>query len=238
MVYNLQSISRTYWRGPAAVKALEDVSFQIIEGEFVALTGPSGSGKSTLLHVMGLLDPEFSGRLSVAGRSVAGLSSSALAQLRLEEIGFVFQGFHLIPTMKIVDNVALPLWRLHGNKRAARYRSEELLTRMGLGNRLSHRAKELSGGEMQRVAVARALINDPRIVLADEPTANLDEENTRIIIDLFKTIRSLRKTIVVISHDPQVLAAADRVIVLCHGQVAEIRSQHAESQCVKKKCAL
>jgi len=220
-VFETRGLSRTFVRGDSPVTALEQVSLAIGEGERVTICGPSGSGKTSLLNVLGLLDPDFEGESRFSGRAVRGLTPAARARLRLAEVGFVFQAFHLLPGLNVRDNVALPHWRLHGTRRQAHRRAEQILEGLGLSERLDHRPTQLSVGEMQRAAVARALINEPRVLLADEPTGNLDGESTRTILELFDTIHAEGRTLVVISHDPEVVAAAPRRIELRYGRLVD-----------------
>jgi putative ABC transport system ATP-binding protein len=221
MLFELREVSRVFNRGGQEVRALDRLSLTVEEGEYLAITGPSGCGKSTLLNLLGLLDPTFTGALLFRNVSVGGLGSAVAAKLRQSEIGFVFQSFHLLTALSVLDNVALPAWRMRGNRREARRRAAEILERLGLGARLSHDTRKLSGGEMQRVAVARALINDPSVVLADEPTANLDSRSTRTLLALLDEIVAAGKTLIVVSHDPEVVASAGRVAVLRYGQVIQ-----------------
>jgi putative ABC transport system ATP-binding protein len=214
-VYEVRALRRTF----GGVTALDEVSFSVGEGEHVAVCGPSGAGKTTLLNVLGLLDAEFEGEVTLSGRAVRGLPARERARLRLAEIGFVFQAFHLLPGLTVRDNVALPHWRLHGSRRRARRRAEEILDGVGLGPRLSFRPAQLSAGEAQRAAVARAVINEPRVVLADEPTGNLDRAATETLLELFSAIHGGGNTLVVISHDPEVVAAASRRIELRYGRL-------------------
>ena len=214
-----RALGRGYQRGEDRVEALRDVSLEVDQGEFVSVAGPSGSGKTTLLNVLGLLDPGFEGQLWFAGQDVAVLSAAQRARLRLTSVGFVFQAFNLLSALDVRDNVALPHLRLHGGWRRARQRAEGLLAEFGLEQRLKHRPSQLSAGEMQRVAVARALINEPRLVLADEPTGNLDATSTKYILAALSSVVESGKTLMVISHDPEVVAAAPRVIRMRYGRL-------------------
>jgi putative ABC transport system ATP-binding protein len=216
-LYQARALSRSFCGGATQVTALDGVSFTINEGEYVAFTGPSGSGKTTLLNILGLLDPDFEGQLQLCGQTVGSLTPRRRAAARLSQVGFVFQQIHLLPALNVLDNVALPLWRLRGDRAEARRRARELLEELGLGHRLKSRPDLLSAGEKQRAALARALINDPAVVLADEPTGNLDAESTRIVLELLARINAQGRTVVVISHDPEVVAAAGRVIRLRYG---------------------
>ncbi len=219
MLFLAAHVSRSFPQGDDSLTALDDVTLIVREHEYVAIAGPSGGGKSTLLNVLGLLDGEFSGHLEFRNQKVHGLSARERAALRLAGIGIVFQRFHLLPMLDVRDNVALPNWRLHGARRRARARAEELLAQMKLGHRLRHDPSRLSGGEMQRVAIARALVNDPPVLLADEPTGNLDASNTRAVLRIFDELAEAGRTLVVISHNPEVVTRAKRVLVLHHGKV-------------------
>ncbi|MDD5307429.1 MAG: ABC transporter ATP-binding protein [Deltaproteobacteria bacterium] len=220
MLYDAHELGRTFLRGQVPVRALDRVSLRIDEGEFVAVTGPSGCGKTTLLNILGLLDPDHEGRLEMRGRSVSGLAPRETARLRLAAIGLVFQDFHLVPALDALDNVAMPHWRLHGSRARARKRAAELLGSLGLGDRLRADTQRLSGGEMQRVAVARSLVNDPAVVLADEPTANLDAEATSRLLDLLDGVHRDGRAVVIVSHNPTVVARAGRAIRLEYGRMA------------------
>ena len=214
-----QSLARTYRRGAHAVTALGGVSLEVQQGEFLALTGPSGSGKTTLLHVLGLLDPGFGGELTLRDRAVATLSHAQRTALRLREIGFVFQDYQLLGYLSLQDNVALPHWRLHGSRRGARKRAGELLERVGLETRAHHRTTELSGGELQRGALARALVNDPAVILADEPTGSLDSTNADEVLALLSELCEQGRTLVVASHNPALERSAGRVLRLRDGRL-------------------
>jgi putative ABC transport system ATP-binding protein len=219
VIYEAQELTRTHRRGDSTISALENVSLQIDAGEYVAVTGPNGCGKTTLLHVLGLLDPDYDGRLLFCGQRVDGLAQRELARLRLRSIGFAFQSFHLLPMLDVRDNVALPRWRLGGDRRESRARAEQLLRELRLEHRIRHGAHRLSGGEMQRVAIARALVNDPPVILADEPTGNLDAKSTCAILDILAELSRAGRTIVLISHDPEVVSHSKRVVSLRYGKI-------------------
>jgi len=210
------AVARTYRRGAEAVRALECVTFKIQRGEFVAIVGPSGSGKTTLLNLIGCMDAPTAGRLWLAGREVQSLTERERTQMRREQIGFVFQHFGLVPTLTVEENVALPA--LFAHKRAGQ-RAPELLEKVGLAHRRTHRPHELSGGEMQRVAIARALINEPQLLLADEPTGNLDTASGESIIALFQQLRAEGLTVVVVTHNPALAAVAQRQLQLRDGRL-------------------
>jgi putative ABC transport system ATP-binding protein len=222
MLIQTEELTKTYDLGAAKVVALRGVSLEIGEGEYVAIMGPSGSGKSTLMHILGCLDSPTGGRYSLAGREVSGIGGRALARVRNAEIGFVFQNFNLLPRIDLVANVGLPLV-YHGgvSRRERRERAGQILDRVGLGHRLGHRPNELSGGERQRASIARALINDPRIILADEPTGNLDSATGREIMGLLDGLSRQGKTIILVTHDAGVAAHARRTIQIEDGRVAQ-----------------
>ncbi|WP_435181742.1 ABC transporter ATP-binding protein [Halorussus sp. AFM4] len=202
------------------VTALDDVSLTIERGEFVGLSGPSGSGKSTLIHLLSGLDAPTDGTVTLAGEDVSALSQKELTRLRLEQVGIVFQRFHLLPSLSARANVALPLVERGMGKSERREEAAELLDRVGLGDRQDHRPGELSGGEQQRVAVARALAGDPLVVFADEPTGELDTETGAVILDLLADLAEDR-AVVLASHDEQALDRTDRVIRLLDGKVQD-----------------
>jgi putative ABC transport system ATP-binding protein len=206
-----------------ALRALNGVSFDIAPGEWVALMGPSGSGKTTLINILGGLDTLTSGRVVVDGVDLAKLNENAIVRYRAEKIGFVFQQFHLVPYLNAVENVMLAQYfhSVTDEKQA-----EAALKRVGLGERLTHLPSQLSGGEQQRVAIARALINQPKLILADEPTGNLDEANEKIIIELFRNLHQSGHTILMVTHDPDIARQADRRIELAHGHLSFDTAQH------------
>jgi putative ABC transport system ATP-binding protein len=215
----LAHVAKTYSRQGVPVAALRGVDLQIARGEFVAIMGRSGSGKSTLLHILGLLDADYEGRYELDGRLVSGQSADALSPLRNRLIGFVFQTFHLLPQLSILDNAALPaLYARDRTPDACRAAARERLEQMGLGERLEHRPGELSIGQRQRAAIARALVNDPRVLLADEPTGALDSRTSEEILDILKGLHGAGATIVMVTHDPEVAAAASRSIQIRDGR--------------------
>ncbi len=219
-VVSLERVGKNYSMGVHVVKALAGVSLEIFEGEFVAVTGPSGSGKSTMMNLIGCLDYPSSGVVRLDGQDIASLDDSELAKVRGRKIGFVFQKFNLIPYLTAVENVALPLvFRSMGvEERVARGR--RVLERVGLGHRLGHKPNELSGGEQQRVAIARALAGEPQLLLADEPTGNLDSKTGAGILALLKELNEEGKTVVMVSHEQALVEAADRVVRLKDGVLA------------------
>jgi lipoprotein-releasing system ATP-binding protein len=215
-------VSKSYAMGRRTLTVLRDLTIAVGRGEFLALRGASGAGKSTLLHLLGGLDSPDSGEIWFAGQNLARFSPNDLAQLRRTRVGFVFQAFHLMPELDALENVCLParIARLPVDEAISRGR--DLLSRVGLKERMEHRPSELSGGERQRVALARALINQPDLVLADEPTGNLDSHTGGEIIDLLCTLVSERRTTLVIAtHDPNVAARAPKVVHLVDGQITE-----------------
>jgi putative ABC transport system ATP-binding protein len=205
--------------GPVA--ALRDVSLGIADGEYLGVVGPSGCGKSTLLHVLGCVDVPTTGRIKFQGRDVSGLSDADRSRLRLREIGFVFQRFFLLPMLTAFENVELPQAEAGVARTERRARARELLDFVGLGRRADHRPSELSGGEMQRVAIARALANRPRLLLADEPTGELDQATGEQIISLLDRLHSDGTSVVVVTHDPAVASRAHRLITMRDGQIVE-----------------
>jgi putative ABC transport system ATP-binding protein len=215
-------LQKVYGEGPTAVRALKDVTLEFPNGEFAAIMGPSGSGKSTLLHILGALDKPTSGRVVVGGTELSGLSDKKLTLLRRERMGFVFQFFNLIPTLSAEENVLLPV--LIAGKKSGKYekRLDELLDLVGLTGRRKHRPDELSGGEQQRVAIARALIKFPDIILADEPTGNLDSRTGAEVLQLLKeSAARFEQTILMVTHDPRAAATADRAVFLSDGRVVD-----------------
>jgi putative ABC transport system ATP-binding protein len=215
----LDRVSRTYDMGHVQVQALRSVSMAVEAGEFVAILGPSGSGKSTMMSILGCLDRPSGGSYELAGTDVGALSDDALAGIRSRTIGFVFQSYNLLPSTTALDNVAAPLL-YQGVGRRERYRRAQLaLERLGLGDRLVHEPTELSGGEQQRVAVARAIVTDPAVLLADEPTGNLAVHQGLEVLALFQELHATGRTIVLITHNPDVAVVAGRQIHLLDGQV-------------------
>ena len=219
---NLKEITKEYKLGETVVRALRGLDLSIEEGEIVAIMGPSGSGKSTLMHIVGALDTPSNGTAFLDGQNLERLKEEQLVALRGKKIGFVFQTFNLIQTLTAQQNVELPMI-FQGIRRAERaQRAKELLVKVGLADRVRHKPSELSGGERQRVAIARALANDPEIILADEPTGNLDSESGAPILELLRKLsREDGKTVIIVTHDPEATAIADRVVRLRDGRVLE-----------------
>jgi putative ABC transport system ATP-binding protein len=212
-----QALVKTYELGGSVIRALDGVSLEIREGEMVAITGASGSGKSTLMNVLGCLDRPDEGRYELAGEDVSRLSKDRLAEIRNRHIGFVFQTFNLLPRMNALENVELPL--LYAGDRKARERAEEALRTVGLEDRMHHEPSQLSGGQRQRVAVARAIVSNPTIVLADEPTGNLDSKTGEDILRLFEKLNEAGRTIIVVTHDPVVAEHCRREVHLRDGRI-------------------
>jgi putative ABC transport system ATP-binding protein len=219
MLYAITHLSKSFDTPAGVVEALADVSISITDGEMIAVVGPSGSGKSTLLGILGLLDAEFTGELEMRGRSIRSMTNRQRAKTRLAEVGLIFQSFHLLPALDVRHNVALPHWKLHGNEKRSLERADELLAELGLAERARSDVMQLSGGEMQRVAIARALINDPAVLLADEPTANLDDTNASAVIALFRRAHARGAAVVVCTHDTDLLVEFPRVLRLKRGKL-------------------
>jgi putative ABC transport system ATP-binding protein len=214
-------LHKTYGRGESATRALKGVDLRVQPGEFVAIMGRSGSGKSTLLHILGLLDLPTRGEFHVRGQDMLSMNETARARYRLEEFGYVFQEYSLLPGMTILENVCVPAIGL-GRDSNIKKRARELLKVVGLEHRMKHLPSEVSGGEQQRAAIARALINQPRILFADEPTASLDLESARTVLELFRKLnKELGQTIVMVTHEPDDLVYVDRVIWLKEGRVED-----------------
>jgi putative ABC transport system ATP-binding protein len=216
----LEGVSRTYTSGRLSVPALVSVDLQINRGEFVAIIGPSGSGKSTMMNILGCLDRPTEGRYVLDGTPVDTLDDDGLARLRSRSIGFVFQSYNLLPRTSALDNVATPLMYQGIPRRERHARAKAVLERLGLGDRLHHEPTELSGGQQQRVGIARALVTEPAILLADEPTGNLDSHSGAEVIELFHDLHATGRTIILITHDPEVAAVADRQVHIRDGRIA------------------
>ena len=217
-VVTAREVSRDYRRGRTTVRALRGATVTVERGDFLAVTGPSGSGKSTLLHLLGGVDVATSGEVLFLGRDLARLSVEERAALRLREVGLVFQRFHLLPMLNAIENVELPLAAARVPRRERRERAAAVLERVGLADRLRHRPSQLSGGQCQRVAIARALANDPALVLADEPTGELDRATSRRVLTLFQELNAAGTTIVVATHDLELAAGAHRRIEVVDGR--------------------
>ncbi len=215
----VKDVHKSYDLGETFVHALRGVSFSIEEGEFVSIMGPSGSGKSTLMNIVGCLDTPSQGIYLLNDRNVGNLDEEQLAGIRNEEIGFVFQKFHLLPRSSALENVALPLKYASVKQSERLTRAEEVLDKVGLTNRLTHKPTELSGGEQQRVAIARALVNSPSILFADEPTGNLDSKTGKQVLEIFKDLNKRGQTIVVITHESEVAKQSQRTITIRDGEI-------------------
>lgn len=216
---DLQNISKKYTIGTETIHALRSITLAINKGEYVALMGPSGSGKSTLMNIIGCLDTPTAGNYSLNGKEVSKMHDNELADIRNKEIGFVFQTFNLIPRSSALDNVALPLVYAGIRKQQRIDKAISVLTDVGLGDRISHKPNELSGGQRQRVALARALVNNPSIILADEPTGNLDSKTSEEIMALFEDIHQKGNTIIVVTHEEDIAQHAHRIVRLKDGLV-------------------
>jgi ABC-type lipoprotein export system ATPase subunit len=218
----LRSVTKTYRRGERRISALQDVSFEMSQGELALLVGPSGSGKTTLLNLIAALDRPDCGEIIVGGTEITGLSRSAAALYRNERVGFIFQSYNLLPQLTALENILLPMLP---KRRADRRHAVELLDAVGLSDRGSHRPSELSGGEQQRVAIARALANEPAIILADEPTGNLDDDNARRVAELLSSAcRERGKSLVLVTHDREMIHPVDRVFAMRDGSLTAIES--------------
>jgi putative ABC transport system ATP-binding protein len=216
-VFRAVQLRKEYGKGEGLVRAVDDFNLDVAAGETLAVTGPSGCGKSTLLHLLGGLDRPTGGEVWLGGRRIDQMSERALARMRRYSVGFVFQAFHLMDELTAVENVELPVLLAGRSPRAARRRASELLEQIGLADRARHLPSALSGGQRQRVAIARALSNEPLVVLADEPTGNLDSSATMDVLRLFDNLHSVGQTLVVATHDPRIAATADRMISMRDG---------------------
>lgn len=217
-ILEVKNLCKTYGKGETEVKALNNVSFSVDKGEFVAIIGPSGSGKSTLLHILGGVDVPTSGSVIINGEDISKLNETALAIFRRRQIGLIYQFYNLIPILTVEENLTLPL-RLDGRKPDER-QTEYLVKTLGLENRLDHLPNQLSGGQQQRVSIGRALINNPALMLADEPTGNLDSENSKEIVSLLRKFnKEQNQTVIIITHDERIALAADRIIEIEDGKI-------------------
>jgi putative ABC transport system ATP-binding protein len=219
LVIKIRAITRDFPLGQEVVKVLKGIDLDIERGEYVALMGPSGSGKSTLMNLLGCLDTPTSGSYELNGKDVSNMSDDELAEIRNKEIGFVFQTFNLLPRTTALENVALPMVYAGASKAQRTERAEEVLTNVGLADRMDHKPNQLSGGQRQRVAVGRALVNNPSIILADEPTGNLDSITSLEIMNLFNDIHKQGNTVIIVTHEEEVAEHAHRIIRLRDGMV-------------------
>jgi putative ABC transport system ATP-binding protein len=216
----IRNVSKVYGKGEARVVALNNVSLEVAEGDFVAIMGPSGSGKSTLLNIVGGLDSLSSGQVILEGRRIDNLDENDLVDIRRDRIAYVFQQYHLLPSLTALENVLLPLVFRGGDVDIER--AQELLKKVGLGKRLGHKPSQLSGGEQQRVAIARALVSNPKLVLADEPTGNMDQETGREILGLFQKLNDEGHAIVMVTHNREIAGRAREIVSLCDGQIVDV----------------
>ena len=221
MILRLDHIYKDYIQGKMTVPVLKDVSLHVEEGEYVAIMGPSGSGKSTLMNIIGCLDKPTSGEYELDGKNVLSLNDRAMAAVRLQRIGFVFQNFQLLPRQSALENVALPLVYAGVRKKVRRQRAREALEKVGLEDRVSFKPTQLSGGQKQRVAIARAIVNKPKILLADEPTGALDSKSSKQLMELFQKLNDEGVTVVMITHDPGIAGYAKRVVDIFDGEISE-----------------
>lgn len=225
-ILSVVELKKTYQMGTQLVHALQSISLDIYKNDYIALMGPSGSGKSTLMNLIGCLDTPTSGSYFLNGQDVSKLSDSELAEIRNKEIGFVFQTFNLLPRLTALDNVSLPLIYAGLSKSMRVERAKDVLSQVGLADRMHHKPNELSGGQRQRVAIARALVNKPSIILADEPTGNLDTKTSYEIMEIFDELHKLGNTIILVTHEPDIADHAHRVIKLRDGLLESDKSTH------------
>ena len=218
-IIRLNNVHKDYFMGGSVIRALDGVSTSIKKGDFVAIMGPSGSGKSTMMNMVGALDLATKGEIFLDGKDIEHLSESELAQIRGKKIGFVFQTFNLIPTMTALENVMLPMFFQGVSQDERRERAEKLMKKVNLFDRMEHLPSELSGGQRQRVAIARALANDPEVILADEPTGNLDSKTGREILEMFVKLNKEGKTIIIVTHDMEVAGHARKILKMKDGKL-------------------
>ena len=228
-IIDLKNISKIYQMGETEVHALRNIDLDIHQGEYVALMGPSGSGKSTLMNIIGALDTPTSGTYYLKGSNVSEMEDDELAEIRNKEIGFVFQTFNLLPKLTALENVALPLVYAGVPRKERLQRAKEVLESVGLGDRLYHKPNQLSGGQRQRVAIARALVNNPSIILADEPTGNLDSKSSEEIMRLFDRLHAEGNTIILVTHEPDIAEHSKRLIKLFDGKIVSDKTKQPVS---------
>ena len=219
MIITVDNINKTYKNGSLELQVLKNISFKVDKGEFLAIMGSSGSGKSTMMNILGCLDNQYEGRYILDGIDISKSSENELSEIRNKKIGFIFQSFNLLPRLTALENVELPLVYSSVPKEERHKRANELLEMVGLKDRTHHRPNELSGGQRQRVAIARALVNNPSIILADEPTGNLDSKSEEEIIEILQKLNKMGKTIVIVTHEPSIGEIAERKIVFKDGEI-------------------
>ena len=219
MIITVDNINKTYKNGSLELQVLKNISFKVDKGEFLAIMGSSGSGKSTMMNILGCLDNQYEGRYILDGIDISKSSENELSEIRNKKIGFIFQSFNLLPRLTALENVELPLVYSSIPKEERHKRANELLEMVGLKDRTHHRPNELSGGQRQRVAIARALVNNPSIILADEPTGNLDSKSEEEIIEILQKLNKMGKTIVIVTHEPNIGEIAQRKIVFKDGEI-------------------
>ena len=219
MIITVDNINKTYKNGSLELQVLKNISFKVDKGEFLAIMGSSGSGKSTMMNILGCLDNQYEGRYILDGIDISKSSENELSEIRNKKIGFIFQSFNLLPRLTALENVELPLVYSSIPKEERHKRANELLEMVGLKDRTHHRPNELSGGQRQRVAIARALVNNPSIILADEPTGNLDSKSEAEIIEILQNLNKMGKTIVIVTHEPNIGEIAQRKIVFKDGEI-------------------
>ncbi|MEM2963437.1 MAG: ABC transporter ATP-binding protein [Candidatus Anstonellales archaeon] len=229
-VIRLENVWKTYEAGSTNLHAVRGISMQVNQGDYIAIVGPSGSGKSTLMHILGLLDTPTNGKVYIDGVETTTLSDENLSSIRAKKIGFVFQSFYLIPSLNAIQNVELPAMLVGVPKKERMRRAERILSSFSLSNRLFHLPSELSGGERQRVAIARALINDPSIILADEPTGNLDSSAGREVLKIFDGLNKKGKTIIIVTHDTSVASHSNEILYIRDGSIEKRVKIKKESQ--------
>ena len=222
-ILRVENLSKIYGKGETAVKAIDDISFSVEKGEFVAIIGPSGSGKSTMLHILGGVDRPTKGKVYINDTDIYSLNNNDLAIFRRRNVGLIYQFYNLIPILNVEENISLPV--LLDGKKVDEQRLKEIVKNLGLENRIKHLPNQLSGGQQQRVAIGRSLINEPAIILADEPTGNLDTKNSKEILELLKlSNKKYEQTLIMITHDPSIAKEADRIIKIEDGKIASVEN--------------